>query len=215
MLGRGWAAAAAAGLVVLFAAQAAAADTVSLTFLVNVTSFQADGDLTEPFVPFSFFQTWTLSQGGLATVEDTPITTEMKALQLGTPTYTAGFENGIGVFRDPTTSFLLEEHASGGSPEYGMSLTLNTLDPRIPQPPLGPDFAAYLASAGPFAFDLVGPLAGHRSIGVNRETDPGFVEAQLFGTATLVGVPEPAAWTLMIAGFGAAGAALRRRRALA
>jgi hypothetical protein len=29
-----------------------------------------------------------------------------------------------------------------------------------------------------------------------------------------VGVPEPAAWTLMIAGFGAAGAMLRRRRAL-
>ena len=29
------------------------------------------------------------------------------------------------------------------------------------------------------------------------------------------GVPEPAAWTLMIAGFGLAGAALRRRRAIA
>ena len=27
--------------------------------------------------------------------------------------------------------------------------------------------------------------------------------------------PEPAAWTLMIAGFGLAGAALRRRRSLA
>jgi len=29
------------------------------------------------------------------------------------------------------------------------------------------------------------------------------------------GVPEPASWALMIAGFGLAGAALRRRSALA
>jgi hypothetical protein len=35
----------------------------------------------------------------------------------------------------------------------------------------------------------------------------------LSGTADLAGVvPEPAAWTLMLAGFGAAGAMLRRRR---
>ncbi len=29
------------------------------------------------------------------------------------------------------------------------------------------------------------------------------------------GVPEPASWTMMIAGFGAVGAAARRRRAMA
>jgi hypothetical protein len=31
-------------------------------------------------------------------------------------------------------------------------------------------------------------------------------------TVTTEAVPEPAAWALMIAGFGMAGAALRRRR---
>lgn len=34
-------------------------------------------------------------------------------------------------------------------------------------------------------------------------------------TLTTAGVPEPASWALMIGGFGAAGAMLRRRRALA
>jgi hypothetical protein len=36
-----------------------------------------------------------------------------------------------------------------------------------------------------------------------------------FDTVTAAGVPEPAGWALMIAGFGLAGAALRRRRAAA
>jgi hypothetical protein len=35
-----------------------------------------------------------------------------------------------------------------------------------------------------------------------------------FGFVTLGGVPEPASWALMIIGFGAAGASLRRRRAI-
>jgi hypothetical protein len=30
-----------------------------------------------------------------------------------------------------------------------------------------------------------------------------------------IGVPEPASWALMLAGFGSLGAAMRRRRALA
>ena len=34
-------------------------------------------------------------------------------------------------------------------------------------------------------------------------------------SVTTGGVPEPSAWVLMIGGFGAAGAALRRRRGLA
>ncbi|MBA3895889.1 MAG: PEPxxWA-CTERM sorting domain-containing protein [Sphingomonadaceae bacterium] len=36
-------------------------------------------------------------------------------------------------------------------------------------------------------------------------------QSQIFITA----VPEPASWAMMIAGFGMAGVALRRRRALA
>ena len=37
----------------------------------------------------------------------------------------------------------------------------------------------------------------------------------LTGTASAGGVPEPASWALMIAGFGLAGAQLRRRRTAA
>jgi len=55
--------------------------------------------------------------------------------------------------------------------------------------------------------------------------DPNFVDAGLYhlefsdgitnGSPLSPGVPEPASWALMIAGFGLAGAALRRRRSAA
>ncbi len=40
-------------------------------------------------------------------------------------------------------------------------------------------------------------------------------DAKSIGGPTPPGVPEPATWAMMIAGFGLAGAALRRRRAIA
>lgn len=42
-----------------------------------------------------------------------------------------------------------------------------------------------------------------------------FQDTPLTATATFGSVPEPATWTMMIAGFGLLGAALRRRRVLA
>uniref|UniRef100_UPI00286B0922 PEPxxWA-CTERM sorting domain-containing protein n=1 Tax=Phenylobacterium sp. TaxID=1871053 RepID=UPI00286B0922 len=36
-----------------------------------------------------------------------------------------------------------------------------------------------------------------------------------FVTASISAVPEPVTWTMMILGFGLAGSALRRRRAMA
>jgi PEP-CTERM motif len=47
-----------------------------------------------------------------------------------------------------------------------------------------------------------------------NDQDPTFV-ISTDGVLTVQAVPEPATWALMIAGFGLAGAALRRRRAVA
>ncbi len=63
---------------------------------------------------------------------------------------------------------------------------------------LGAEYNLY--SNGPGSYTLY--KAQDRSYGVNSN-----------GTLSVAGVPEPAAWALMIGGFGLAGAALRRRRA--
>jgi hypothetical protein len=56
-------------------------------------------------------------------------------------------------------------------------------------------------------YDVADPF-GHGSFALQREG------IGLLGTASIVssGVPEPASWALMIAGFGMVGAALRRRQ---
>jgi hypothetical protein len=44
-------------------------------------------------------------------------------------------------------------------------------------------------------------------------SDPAYgLDKALGGGAPVGGVPEPATWAMMLVGFGAAGAALRRRR---
>jgi hypothetical protein len=49
--------------------------------------------------------------------------------------------------------------------------------------------------------------------GVTLTSESGFFEG--FSTAAVDGVPEPATWALMLAGFGLSGGVLRRRRSLA
>jgi hypothetical protein len=51
-------------------------------------------------------------------------------------------------------------------------------------------------------------------VGSNDNVGP-LIDNFSFSIVTPAAVPEPAAWALMIAGFGLSGAALRRRRALA
>ena len=59
--------------------------------------------------------------------------------------------------------------------------------------------------------------AGANIFGINViALAPGFTTGTLTSYAfspTTAGVPEPAAWALMLLGFGTAGTALRRRRA--
>lgn len=76
-------------------------------------------------------------------------------------------------------------------------------------------FAAYLAGLGPMQWSEF----ASQSVGGEFEGGPPMLSlgsASYFGTASVVlssaSVPEPTAWGLMILGFGATGAALRRRR---
>jgi hypothetical protein len=64
---------------------------------------------------------------------------------------------------------------------------------------------------GDALFDTFGGAAS--PAGVAALPAPGYLDN--FAVSSVAGVPEPSAWSLMIAGFGLAGAALRRRRAAA
>jgi hypothetical protein len=71
-----------------------------------------------------------------------------------------------------------------------------------------------------FGANAVISAAGTGEFVIRRCCGPQFVEFDASGifdidTVTVTAVPEPAAWALMITGFGLTGAALRRRRALA
>jgi hypothetical protein len=75
-------------------------------------------------------------------------------------------------------------------------------------------FAAYLAGIGSLSWSESASQSTGSPFGSFPTVFQG--SANYFGTATVVldaaaGVPEPAAWALMILGFGAAGAVLRRR----
>ena len=89
--------------------------------------------------------------------------------------------------------------------------------------PTGVDVAAYVAGVSQIAnsvgaFNFVTTLAAGQKVNfaVGAAGNYGFDSTGFAVTATgpdrTGGVPEPAAWALMILGFGGAGAALRRRR---
>jgi opacity protein-like surface antigen len=62
-----------------------------------------------------------------------------------------------------------------------------------------------LLGAGPHTINL------HGTVTATTQSNAG----SYAGTLNIANVPEPATWALMISGFGAAGAMLRRKRALA
>jgi hypothetical protein len=86
--------------------------------------------------------------------------------------------------------------------EYGGSVTATPGE----DPIINTEIAQYVAYAE--AHPAAGPAMGFYPLGPNGQ---GFGYSQGFTT----GVPEPAAWTMMLVGFGALGGALRRRRGLA
>ena len=64
----------------------------------------------------------------------------------------------------------------------------------------------------PYTLDLGGLEASSVSVSIARGGEWTFVSEVDFFTDRATAVPEPATWGLMIAGFGLAGAGLRRRR---
>jgi hypothetical protein len=65
------------------------------------------------------------------------------------------------------------------------------------------------------AFGIIADLANETIKSVEIQNSGGFKEAKQFEFAVVrpvSGVPEPASWAMMLVGFGAAGAAIRRAR---
>ena len=64
-----------------------------------------------------------------------------------------------------------------------------------------------LASPGYWGFQQNTPIG-------SLQLSNSFIGARNFSIETVTGVPEPATWAMMVAGFGAVGAGRRRRRAM-
>jgi len=218
--------AAAAFAALALSAQPADAALV-LTFQVDVTGWNGGAD----FTPFSFTQTWTLSPGPhgvedpIVTASTPAVVQAMQALEGPAAVYQAWAGAPVGEFRQPGSAFELEAYALGEPYPFDLTLTNTHLDRRrYHTADLDLDFVAFLQSGGPYAFSLMGPEIGDLPVGEFRGPHRGPLPRRYSGVATLVSgavapgpsaVPEPAAWALMIAGFGLAGAALRRMRSVA
>ena len=113
----------------------------------------------------------------------------------GNSLFSTGAYNGDG---RQASHFKDTASAAGGCNGYNQ---LGILDPTFCRGEMGVvkglDLAAYDAMGWNVNFDVLGNL------GYNRNTAQIYVQA--------LGVPEPASWALMIAGFGLAGIGMRRR----
>ena len=107
---------------------------------------------------------------------------------------------------DQQNPFWPDPFAAGGSPYV---LFINSAFAGVDFFGINPSLAAFVTKgAAPETFDFVGG-----SVKVGGPSYGGFFDYSTLRVTA--GAPEPAAWALMIGGFGLAGAALRRRRAAA
>jgi len=135
------------------------------------------------------------------------------------PNNDAQVDGPVGFYTHRTTFSLAGFNAatasiSGGwsTDNDGVRILLNGVDTGNP----GTGFAQFSSGFASFAVNS-GFNSGVNTLDfvVNNGGGPTALRVELSGSAALAGggVPEPAAWSLMIAGFGMAGAVLRRRRA--
>lgn len=126
--------------------------------------------------------------------------------------YDAGFETGF-------SFFYASPSVSGSVGVYdGLNGTGNLLATlSLPTTPSACDPATYLAGYCPFVAAGVTFSGIGRSISFAGAANTIVFDDVTFGSATPGGggVPEAATWAMMIAGMGAAGGALRRRKAVA
>jgi hypothetical protein len=226
--------AATAALGLLAAAPAAA---LTLAFNVSVTSG------TGAFTPYSFVQTWEVT--GFQPPVDTYGIDEFHLLQAAASANPSGnyaeiqaasdladFAGGtmvaanydvvpgvsVQAFGLYQSRHLITNNADGSGREQfmGENIALSRLVPANGGAITEADLTAFILSMGPLPFESVGYAFSVDQYGQQSRT-----EAKYKGTATLLtqpvtgAVPEPASWALMIAGFGFAGASLRRRRTAA
>jgi hypothetical protein len=125
-------------------------------------------------------------------------------------------DGDVGLFDYQTTFTLAGFNAAtasitGGwsSDNNGVSILINGVDTGN----AGTDFAQFDLGFAGFTINS-GFHAGVNTIDfiVNNGGGPTALRVEMAGTASAGGVPEPATWTMMIAGFGGVGALLRRRR---
>jgi hypothetical protein len=110
---------------------------------------------------------------------------------------------------NPATAFI-----SGGwsSDNDGVRILINGVDSGNP----ATSFTQF--SAGFAAFSITsGFNSGMNTIDfiVNNGGGPTALRVEMTGAADLAGVPEPATWAMMLAGFGGVGALMRSRRRVA
>ncbi len=101
------------------------------------------------------------------------------------------------------------------------TFTLNFSEPLDGQYPLSNETFIGGTLQG-FAYSIPGVTGLHsaspgtgyiQGLTVTTYTVDGYKAAEIYGSIVASAIPEPATWAMMIAGFGLAGAALRRRRA--
>jgi hypothetical protein len=129
-----------------------------------------------------------------------------------------GFGNdfaGCGNTR-PNFDILFVDPSNGSSPGTTDFFSLHNYDGLVRADAYGVS-DDLLGSIELFEGDLVLSYAGIRRVHLlSLDGDPTTLDTLTFNDVTAVGgVPEPASWAMMIAGFGLIGAATRRRRAAA
>jgi hypothetical protein len=135
------------------------------------------------------------------------------------PNNDAQVDGNVGLYDYQTTFSLAGFNAatafiSGGwsSDNNGVAILLNGVDTGN----LGTDFAQFSIGFVPFSITS-GFNSGVNTLDfiVNNGGGPTALRVEMTGAADLAGVPEPATWAMMLAGFGGVGALMRSRRRVA
>lgn len=107
-------------------------------------------------------------------------------------------------------------HNHGGASQFTISAIINGVSTQIYSSGAVGNVDFPLAGIGTIAF------AAGSVTGISLTASPyvgqafhDFQQSQTFSLNAVAGVPEPSAWALMILGFGAVGASLRRRKQVA